>query len=55
MEEVVPLNIRKERSKMLRSLSLKKTRSFYQDCIGMNRKVLFESKNKEGMLERVDR
>ena len=51
MEEVVPLNIRKERSAMLRSLSLKKTRSFYQSCIGMKRKVLFESKNKEGMLE----
>ena len=36
---------------MLRSLSLKKTRSFYQSCIGMKRKVLFEGKNKEGMLE----
>ena len=50
MDEVVPINIRNKRSKMLRGLSVKKRRAFYESQIGTNRKVLFESENKEGYI-----
>jgi threonylcarbamoyladenosine tRNA methylthiotransferase MtaB len=50
MEGVVPANVRAKRSKMLRSLSVKKRRSFYESQIGTNRTVLFESENKEGYI-----
>ncbi|KAA1244152.1 tRNA (N(6)-L-threonylcarbamoyladenosine(37)-C(2))-methylthiotransferase MtaB [Aquimarina sp. RZ0] len=47
---VVPQHIRKKRSKMLRGLSVKKRRSFYESQIGTDRIVLFESENKEGYI-----
>ena len=50
MQGVVPANVRAKRSKMLRSLSVKKRRSFYESQIGTNRTVLFESENKEGYI-----
>jgi threonylcarbamoyladenosine tRNA methylthiotransferase MtaB len=50
MEGVVPANVRSKRSKMLRSLSVKKRRAFYESQIGTNRTVLFESENKEGYI-----
>jgi threonylcarbamoyladenosine tRNA methylthiotransferase MtaB len=50
MDEVVPINIRNKRSKMLRGLSVKKRRAFYESQIGANRTVLFESENKEGYI-----
>lgn len=50
MEDVVPNNIRSKRSKMLRGLSVKKRRAFYESQIGTNRSVLFESENKEGYI-----
>lgn len=50
MEGVVPANVRAKRSKMLRSLSVKKRRAFYESQIGTNRTVLFESENKEGYI-----
>jgi threonylcarbamoyladenosine tRNA methylthiotransferase MtaB len=50
MQVVVPANIRAKRSKMLRSLSVKKRRAFYESQIGTNRTVLFESENKEGYI-----
>ncbi len=50
MQGVVPANVRAKRSKMLRSLSVKKRRSFYESQIGTNRRVLFESENKEGYI-----
>ncbi len=50
MEGIVPANVRAKRSKMLRSLSVKKRRSFYESQIGTNRTVLFESENKEGYI-----
>ena len=50
MENVVPKNIRSKRSKMLRSLSVKKRRAFYESQIGTTRTVLFESENKEGYI-----
>ena len=50
MEGVVPANVRSKRSKMLRGLSVKKRRAFYENQIGTNRTVLFESENKEGYI-----
>ena len=50
MTGVVPANVRAKRSKMLRSLSVKKRRAFYESQLGTNRTVLFESENKEGYI-----
>jgi threonylcarbamoyladenosine tRNA methylthiotransferase MtaB len=50
MTDVVPANVRAKRSKMLRGLSVKKRRAFYESQIGSNRTVLFESENKEGYI-----
>ena len=50
MHGVVPMNVRNKRSKMLRGLSVKKRRAFYESQIGTNRTVLFESENKEGYI-----
>ena len=50
MEDVVPINVRSKRSKMLRGLSVKLRRAFYESQIGTNRTVLFESENKEGYI-----
>jgi len=50
MSQVVPKNVRSKRSKMLRGLSVKKRRSFYESQLGKNRVVLFESENKEGYI-----
>jgi threonylcarbamoyladenosine tRNA methylthiotransferase MtaB len=50
MEGVVPANVRAKRSKMLRGLSVKKRRSFYESQLGTQRKVLFEGENKEGYI-----
>jgi threonylcarbamoyladenosine tRNA methylthiotransferase MtaB len=50
MEGVVPANVRSKRSKMLRGLSVKKRRAFYESQIGTNRTVLFEGENKEGYI-----
>ena len=50
MQGIVPANVRAKRSKMLRGLSVKKRRAFYEGQIGTNRTVLFESENKEGYI-----
>ncbi|MBP1841402.1 tRNA (N(6)-L-threonylcarbamoyladenosine(37)-C(2))-methylthiotransferase MtaB [Formosa algae] len=50
MEGVVPKNIRSKRSKMLRGLSVKKRRAFYESQLGSSRTVLFEGENKEGYI-----
>jgi threonylcarbamoyladenosine tRNA methylthiotransferase MtaB len=50
MDGVVSMNVRSKRSKMLRGLSVKKRRAFYESQIGTNRTVLFESENKEGYI-----
>jgi threonylcarbamoyladenosine tRNA methylthiotransferase MtaB len=49
-EGVVPANIRAKRSKMLRGLSVKKRRAFYETQLGTTRTVLFEDENKEGYI-----
>nr|WP_322626414.1 tRNA (N(6)-L-threonylcarbamoyladenosine(37)-C(2))-methylthiotransferase MtaB [uncultured Flavobacterium sp.] len=46
----VPANVRAKRSKMLRGLSVKKRRAFYESQIGTSRTVLFEGENKEGYI-----
>ena len=50
MEGAVPLKVRKKRSKMLRGLSAKKRRAFYESQIGNTATVLFEGENKEGYI-----
>ena len=50
MDNIVQTNVRAKRSKMLRSLSVKKRRAFYESQIGTSRTVLFESENKEGYI-----
>ena len=49
-QDIVPKNIRSKRSKMLRGLSAKKRRAFYEKQIGTSRSVLFESENKAGYI-----
>ena len=50
MEGVIPKNVRAKRSKMLRGLSAKMRRAFYEGQIGSLRTVLFEGENKEGYI-----
>ena len=50
MKGSVPIKVRKKRSKLLRGLSVKKRRSFYEKSIGSNRTVLFEGENKSGYI-----
>lgn len=50
MKGVVPTKVRKKRSKMLRGLSAKKRRAFYESQLGTTRTVLFEGENKEGFI-----
>src|SRR5690625_3091954 len=51
MPGVVPHKVRRKRSKMLRGLSVKKRRSFYESQLGNTLNVLFESENKNGFIE----
>lgn len=51
MEAVVPKNVRNKRSKMLRGLSVKKRRTFYESQLGTEQTVLFEGENKEGYIQ----
>lgn len=48
---VVPMGVRHERNKILRNLSFRKMQAFTEKHIGETRKVLFESANKNGMME----
>ena len=50
MNDVVPKSLRAKRSKMLRGLSAKKRRAFYESQLGTTRTVLFEGENKEGYI-----
>jgi threonylcarbamoyladenosine tRNA methylthiotransferase MtaB len=51
IQPIVPLHIRHERTKILRSLSYRKMQQFSRGHSGEIRKVLFEGKNKNGMME----
>ena len=50
MDGVVPKKTRAKRSKMLRGLSAKMRRAFYETQLGNTLTVLFESENKEGYI-----
>lgn len=50
MGDVVDKQTRNKRSKMLRVLSTKKKRKFYENQIGTIRSVLFEHENKDGFM-----
>ena len=47
---VVPAQVRTKRSKMLRALSVKKRRAFYESQLGKTEEVLFEGENKKGYI-----
>lgn len=50
IEPIVPMDVRKQRNKMLRILSEKKRREFYNQHLGTERSVLFESENDNGIM-----
>ena len=50
MDNPIDKNLRHKRSKMLRVLSAKKKRQFYEQQKGSQRMVLFESENKDGFM-----
>lgn len=51
LKPVVPINVRNERNKTLRNLSYQKMQYFTEQHRGQRRKVLFESAEKNGMME----
>ena len=51
MNDNIPKNIRNKRSKMLRSLSEKKKRIFYNSQLNKIRPILFETENKFGYIQ----
>ena len=51
IKPVVPVYIRNERNKILRNISYSKMQAFTEKHIGQTRTVLFESVNKNGMME----
>lgn len=51
MPGVVEKNVRSKRSRMLRGLSVKKRRAFYEQQLGKRKQVLFESENKKGYIQ----
>ena len=50
MDNVIPVEIKAKRSKMLRTLSEKKRRIFYESQINKIKYVLFETENKSGYI-----
>ena len=50
MDGIIPIPERKRRNKMLRILSEKKKRAFYESQLGQVRPVLFEAENKDGFM-----
>ncbi|MAZ97775.1 MAG: tRNA (N(6)-L-threonylcarbamoyladenosine(37)-C(2))-methylthiotransferase MtaB [Flavobacteriales bacterium] len=50
MQGVVPIQERKRRNKMLRILSEKKKRAFYETQLGKERPILFEGENRKGFM-----
>lgn len=51
MPDAVPVHVRHERNKILRNLSYQKSRYFEEQCRGQVRPVLFESAEKNGLME----
>lgn len=51
IKDIVPVQIRNERNKILRNLSYQKMQYFTASQLGKTRTVLFEQENKNGMIE----
>ncbi len=51
LPDIIPVAVRQDRTKILRTLSYRKMQDFTGKHIGEKRKVLFESKNKNGMMD----
>ena len=51
LKPVIPVHVRNERNKILRNISYTLMQSFTEKHIGQTRKVLFESVNRNGMME----
>ena len=51
MDQIVPMPQRKERNQRLRLLSEKKRKLFYRSHIGSQKHVLWEAKEKDGMMQ----
>jgi threonylcarbamoyladenosine tRNA methylthiotransferase MtaB len=49
--DVVPIEVRRKRNRMLQILSEKKLHNFYRQNIGAQREVLFEGKNRDGFIQ----
>ena len=50
IEGFVPKLVRSKRSKMMRALSVKKRRAFYESQLGKKFTILFEGENKKGYI-----
>lgn len=50
IEEIVPVEVRKERSRILHQLSDKKTRAFYKKHLGQETNILFEKAENNGYM-----
>lgn len=50
IEDVIPMQVRQERNKILSNISHKKKRAFYETQIGSERPVLWEDSDSEGMM-----
>lgn len=50
MEDIIPIQKRQERNKILTHLSLKKKRAFYESQVGSTHRVLWEASENEGMM-----
>ena len=53
MKNIVPIHIRNKRSKILRSLSIKKRRVFYESNLGKFVNILLEGENKKGYIHGI--
>ena len=51
MDNIIPVSVRQERNKMLRILSTKKKRAFYESQLGKTKTVLWEGENQDGYLQ----
>jgi len=51
MNEVVPMKVRQQRSKMLRTMSEKKRRKFYEENLGRTATVLYEEDVDDGQMQ----
>ena len=53
MKNIVPIHIRNKRSKILRSLSIKKRKVFYESNLGKFVNILLEGENKKGYIHGI--